>query len=233
LSQEKKEVRQRYGMNWAGQCMLLARHLVEADCGAKVIKIFWARGGGAFGGWDTHDDAQFPQQIANQMDFDQGMSALFEDLSQRGLLESTIIMAGGEMGRQPCSQSSKAEGPARGTGGRGHHSVGFSWIVGGGGFKGGRVVGKTNRFCQVIERPVYPWDLWASVYALLGIDPADTLPYPLGCNRVRVLPLPPTSREMRDLEDWQKDEGDAAIQPIKPYERTAERISGGLLTEIM
>ncbi len=220
-------------MNWAGQCMLLARHLVEADCGAKVIKIFWARGGGAFGGWDTHDDAQFPQQIANQMDFDQGMSALFEDLSQRGLLESTIVLAGGEMGRQPCSQAGKAEGPARGTGGRGHHSVGFSWIVGGGGFKGGRVVGKTNRFCQVIERPVYPWDLWCSVYKLLGIDPADTLPYPLGCGRVRISPLPPTSREMRDLEDWQKDEGDAAIQPLAPYPRTNDRVSGGLLTEIM
>ncbi|MGA2616079.1 MAG: DUF1501 domain-containing protein [Thermoguttaceae bacterium] len=233
LSQEKKEVRERYGMNWAGQGMLLARRLVEADCGARVIKIYWRRGGGAFGGWDTHTDDHYKQTLNNQPDFDQGMSALFEDLAQRGLLETTMVLAGGEMGRQPMDVGGGVSGAATGKGGRGHHSTGFSWIVGGGGFKGGRVVGKTSSLCQVIEREVYPWDLWNSVYTLLGIDPADTLPYPLGCGRVRVSPLPPTSREMRALYDYQSDKGDNAVQRLKPYAATDERISGGLLTELL
>ncbi len=233
LSQEKKQLRERYGMNWFGQCALLARKLVEADSGVKFIKIFWQRGGGAFGGWDTHDDAQFfGQGIRNQQDFDQGMSALLEDLAQRGLLESTVVLAGGEMGRDPRGDANRyMQGGCKG--GRGHHSTGFSWIVAGGGFKGGRVVGKTDNLCRVVDRPVYPWDLWCSVYKLLGIDPAGTLPYPLGCARVRVSPLPPTSREMRDLEDYQSDKGDNAVQRLEPYARTDDRVTGGLLSEIM
>lgn len=94
-------------------------------------------------------------------------------------------------------------------------------------------MGTTDNLCRVAERPVYPWDLWSSVYKLLGIDPADTLPYPLGCGRVRVSPLPPTSREMRDLEDYQSGKGDNAVQRLAPYPRTEEQVSGGLLTEIM
>lgn len=224
LSSEKKDLRDRYGMNWFGQSALLARKLVEADNGVKFIKIFWRRGGGAFGGWDTHDNAQFfAQGIRNQEDFDQGMSALLEDLSQRGLLGSTMVLAGGEMGRDPRG----------GGGGRGHHSAAFSWIVAGGGFTAGKVVGKTDNLCRVVERPVYPWDLWASVYKLLGIDINEPLPHPQGCGRIRVLP-PTTGRQLAVIQDdpLESGKGDGAVQSA-PIPKTDEPISGGLLTEIM
>lgn len=227
LSSEKKELRQRYGMNWFGQSALLARKLVAAANGVKFVKIFWIRGSGAFGGWDTHSGDSYQATLNNQPDLDQGLSALLEDLSRCGLLESTIVLAGGEMGRDPRLADPR--------GGRKHHAAGFTWLVAGGGFQGGKVVGKTDNLCRVIERPVYPWDLWASVYKLLGIDTRDVLPHPQGCGRARVLPPPPTGRQLAAIQDdnLESGKGDGNIQSLKPFPKTDEPISGGLLTEIM
>ena len=67
-------------------------------------------------------------------------------------------------------------------GGRNHHGAAFSWLVAGGGFAGGNVVGRTDATgTQVVERPVYPWDLSASIYELTGVELNDTLPHPTGC----------------------------------------------------
>ena len=114
---------------------------------------------------------------------DKGMAALLDDLSQRGLLESTIVWWSGEFGRTPRVQW---EPPWNG--GRGHWGDAFSAVLAGGGFKGGRVVGATDaKGEQVEDRPVYPADLIASMYALLGLDPQAKLPSPDG-DDVRLTP---------------------------------------------
>ena len=117
-------------------------------------------------------------------ELDKGVSALLQDLSDHGLLDSTIVWVGGEFGRTP-----KVMWEPPWDGGRGHYSKAFSVLVAGGGFRGGTVVGKTDEHGEtVIERPIYPWDLLGSMYELLGIDPAATLPTPQG-GSVTVSPL--------------------------------------------
>jgi uncharacterized protein (DUF1501 family) len=107
---------------------------------------------------------------------DQGMAALLEDLSERGLLDSTIIWWIGEFGRTPRI---RWESPWNG--GRGHWGNAFSAVVAGGGFKGGHVVGASDeRGEEVKERPIYPVDLLGSMYELLGINPDANLPHPDG-----------------------------------------------------
>ena len=105
---------------------------------------------------------------------DKAVSALLADLSERGLLDQTIVLCGGEFGRTP-----KVMWESPWNGGRGHHCYAFSYLVAGGGFIGGKVLGKTDNLGEkVIERPVYPWDLTASVYSLMGIDPKSKLVHP-------------------------------------------------------
>jgi hypothetical protein len=167
LSQEKDAVRERYGRNQFGQSCLLARRLVEA--GVPFITI-------NNGGWDTHKN-NFPAMRKMLPIQDQGMSALFEDLAQRGLLASTIVTWYGEFGRTP-----RVANEAPWFGGRHHWGAAFSAVVAGGGFKGGQVLGSTDgRGENVRDRPVYPWDLSATIYKLLGIDPRGRLPHPQGC----------------------------------------------------
>jgi arylsulfatase A-like enzyme len=111
------------------------------------------------------------------------VASLLEDLSDRGLLDSTIVWWGGEFGRTPRIQWEEPW-----LGGRGHHGQVFSAMVAGGGFRGGHVVGASDaRGERVQERPVYPWDLIASIYELLGIDPEEKLPHPQGLT-VRATP---------------------------------------------
>jgi len=108
---------------------------------------------------------------------------LIQDLSERGLLDSTIVWWGGEFGRTP-----KIQWEAPWNGGRGHYGDCFSVVVAGGGFKGGRVVGASDaKGEEVAQRPVHPPDLIGSIYELLGIDPDGPLPNPLGL-KVQVLP---------------------------------------------
>jgi hypothetical protein len=173
LSQEKDEMRDRYGRNTFGQSCLAARRLVEH--GVPYVTINYE-------GWDTHrQNFQVMRQKLPQMD--KGMATLFQDLSERGLLESTVVWWGGEFGRTP-----KVQWEAPWNGGRNHWGDVFCAVVAGGGFQGGHVVGASDaKGEQVRDRPVYPCDLIASVYDLLGIDPDGKLPNPAGLD-VRVSP---------------------------------------------
>jgi hypothetical protein len=175
LSQEKDELRDAYGRTTFGQSCLLARRLVER--GVPYITINSK-------GWDTHKQ-HFQAMRRKLPDLDQGLAMLLGDLSGRGLLDSTIIWCGGEFGRTP-----KIDWQPPWDGGRGHWGRVFSTLVAGGGFKGGQVVGSSDaRGEDVKDRPVYPSDLIASMYDLLGIDPQATLPHPQGL-KIGVLPGP-------------------------------------------
>jgi uncharacterized protein (DUF1501 family) len=128
------------------------------------------------GGWDTHKD-HFPAMKRLLPVLDAGFAALLEDLAQRNLLDTTIVLWYGEFGRTP-----KIANEPPWFGGRHHYGRCFSAVVAGGGFKGGKVVGSSDTRGETVrDRPVYPWDLSASVYKLLNIDPRGRLPHPQGC----------------------------------------------------
>lgn len=166
LSQESTELRDRYGRTTFGQSCLAARRLVER--GVPYVTI-------NYNGWDTHKD-NFQTMRRKLPDLDRGMSTLLTDLSDRGLLDSTIVWWGGEFGRTP-----KVMWEAPWNGGRGHWGHVFSTVVAGGGFRGGAVVGASDdKGEQVRDRPVYPCDLIGSMYELMGIDPSRELRDPDG-----------------------------------------------------
>jgi len=166
LSDEKKELREQYGLNTFGQSCLAARRLVER--GVPYITINYK-------GWDTHKE-HFQAMRRKLPEMDKGMATLLQDLSDRDLLDSTIVWWSGEFGRTP-----KVQWEAPWNGGRNHYGKVFSAVVAGGGFKGGCVVGASDaKGEEVKDRPVYPCDLIAGMYELLGIDPEGTLPHPQG-----------------------------------------------------
>jgi hypothetical protein len=166
LSQEKAELRDRYGRNTFGQSCLVARRLVER--GVPYVTINSK-------GWDTHKQ-HFPAMRQKLPVLDKGLATLLQDLADHRLLESTIVWCCGEFGRTP-----KVQWEPPWNGGRGHFGKVFSALVAGGGFKGGHVVGSSDaRGEEVKERPVYPCDLIGTLYELLGIDPEARLPHPQG-----------------------------------------------------
>ena len=173
LTEEPEELRDKYGRNTFGQSCLMARRLVEH--GVPYITINYQ-------GWDTHKQ-HFETMRRKLPEMDAGMATLLEDLSQRGLLDSTIIWWSGEFGRGP-----KVQWNPPWNGGRSHYGKCFSAVVAGGGFKGGCVVGaSSDKGTDVAERPVYPADLLGSMYTLLGIDPDGPLPNPRGLD-LKVMP---------------------------------------------
>jgi hypothetical protein len=175
LSTENSELRDRYGRNKFGQSCLMARRLVEV--GVPYITINHP-------GWDTHKD-NFPTMRRKLPELDKGMATLIQDLSERGLLDSTIVWWGGEFGRTP-----KVQWEAPWSGGRGHWGKVFTAVVAGGGFKGGHVVGASDaKGEEVKDRPVYPGDLIGSLYQLMDIDANAKLPHPQGLE-TRVTPAP-------------------------------------------
>lgn len=178
LSSESDQTRDRYGRTAFGQSCLAARRLVER--GVPYVTINYK-------GWDTHK--QHFEAMSKQLpELDRGLSALLEDLSARGLLDTTIVWWGGEFGRTP-----EVDWTAPWNGGRGHYGAAFSVLLAGGGFKGGLVVGATDeRGERVLSRPVRPQDLVGSILERLGIDPGATLPGPTG----EAIPaFPPSSGE--------------------------------------
>ena len=173
LNNENEELRDRYGRNTFGQSCLMARRLVEA--GVPYVTI-------NYNGWDSHKQ-HFETMNRKLPEMDKAMAALLQDLNSRGLLDSTIIWWSGEFGRTP-----KILWNAPWNGGRGHFGNCFNALVAGGGFKGGHVVGESDdKGTSVKDRPVYPKDLIASMYSLMGIDPYGQLPNPRGID-VAVLP---------------------------------------------
>jgi uncharacterized protein (DUF1501 family) len=174
LSTEKSELRDRYGRNTFGQSCLTARRLVEH--GVPYVTI-------NYNGWDTHKQ-HFETMRRKLPEMDAGVATLLEDLSQRGLLDSTIVWWGGEFGRGP-----KVQWEAPWNGGRSHYGKCFCSVVAGGGFKGGRLVGASNaKGEEPAERPVKPDELLASMYTLLGIDPEGPLPNSMGQD-LKVMPV--------------------------------------------
>jgi hypothetical protein len=166
LSQEKDEARERYGRTTFGQACLAARRLVER--GVPYVTINYK-------GWDTHKQ-HFQAMRTKLPELDKGVASLLQDLSDTKLLDSTIVWCCGEFGRTPKVQWEEPWG-----GGRGHWGKVFSALVAGGGFKGGRVVGASDAKGETVkDRPVYPGDVIASMYELLGIDPDAKLPHPQG-----------------------------------------------------
>ena len=162
LSQEPEKLRDAYGRNRVGQGLLLARRLVEAGVRFVTIKGYVETGIYA---WDHHWGI-FPHLERQLPIYDNSYSALLNDLDERGLLESTLVITAGEFGRTPKINTNK-RGP-----GRDHWGRCFSLTLGGGGVQTGRLIGASDKFGAVpSERPVTVADFVATVYRALGLDP--------------------------------------------------------------
>jgi hypothetical protein len=164
IAAEDPALRDRYGRNNWGQSTLLARRLVEA--GSTFVTAH-------FGGWDSHWNHQSRMEKTLPM-VDSALSALIEDLDQRGMLETTLVMMCGEFGRTPRMNDGGNGGPpgSKGTPGRDHWGNAMFCLLGGGGLKGGQIVGSTDRRGMAPDsRPLTPSNLHATVYHVLGIDP--------------------------------------------------------------
>jgi uncharacterized protein (DUF1501 family) len=162
LNDEPATVREKYGRTTAGQSCLLARRLVEAGVSFVTVND---HGTGPLG-WDTHV-RNFPT-IKNTMapPLDKGVAALIEDLSDRGLLQSTLVVMMGEFGRTPKINPNA---------GRDHHGRANSILICGAGIPEGLVLGRTDAGADApTEKPVTPNDLASVLYHKLGLDP-DTM----------------------------------------------------------
>jgi hypothetical protein len=169
VAREPDSVRDRYGRNIHGQCVLLARRLVEH--GVPLVSINWHNDGKAF--WDTHGD-NF-NRLKNELipPADQALCALLEDLEERGMLDSTIVAWVGEFGRKPQITP--------GNSGREHWPFCYSGLLAGGGIRGGAVHGSSDaQGAYPASDPVSPQDYAATIFHALGIDPHSTLPDPQG-----------------------------------------------------
>lgn len=161
LTQEEAGVRDRYGRNIHGQCLLLARRLVEAGVG--LVTVNWHQDNQNF--WDTHGN-NF-KRLKNDLmpPADRGFSALLDDLHDRGMLDETLLIWVGEFGRNPKI--------SKGNAGRDHWPWCGSAVFAGGGIAGGQTYGRSDaQGGYPAENPVSPADLTATVYHALGI-PAD------------------------------------------------------------
>lgn len=162
IQSEDPAVRDRYGRDQYGQSALLARRLVEA--GVTFVSIH-------NGGWDHHWDCESGMK-SRLPTMDRSVAALVEDLDQRGLWESTLVVVMGEFSRTPRLNDGGNGGPplSKGTPGRDHWGNVMSVLLGGGGVQGGRVVGASSPKGEYpAERPLTPADVLATVYRVLGI----------------------------------------------------------------
>jgi len=172
LSKEPQKVRERYGMNRHGQSVLQARRLVEA--GVPLITVFWPNDGitNVSVYWDTHQRNFIDLKTRLCPVTDQAFSALLDDLQNRGMLDDTLVVWTGEMGRTPRVGQSVVGGAGAGRDGRDHWGKVFTTVLAGGGVKGGAVYGASDRFAAEPKlNPTSPVDLAATIYHLLGVNP--------------------------------------------------------------
>jgi hypothetical protein len=174
LAREPEALRERYGRHKWGQCVLLARRLVEA--GARLVHVNWPREGGdeavSNPMWDTH--AQNADRLQDVLcpQFDVTFTALMEDLEQRGLLSETLVVAVGEFGRTPKINAH---------GGRDHWGHVFSLVLAGAGISGARVYGSSDKQgAYPRDGKLEPQDLTATILHLLGVGHGVTFPDPTG-----------------------------------------------------
>jgi uncharacterized protein (DUF1501 family) len=188
IGQEDPRLRDRYGRSTWGQSTLLARRLVEA--GVTFVTVH-------FGGWDHHWNLKAGLESFLPK-LDSAVSALFEDLDQRGLSETTLVVLCGEFGRTPRMNDGGNGGPpgSMGTPGRDHWGHALFCLLGGGGLRGGQIVGATDRLGMYPQtRPLVPSNVHATIYHVLGIDPSLYVVDPTG-RPVPVLEDPTPIREL-------------------------------------
>jgi uncharacterized protein (DUF1501 family) len=181
LSREPIALRQRYGMNIHGQSVLQARRLVEA--GVPLVTVFWPNDGitNVSVYWDTHNRnfLDLRQRLCPATDL--AFSALLDDLNGRGLLDETLVVWTGEMGRTPRVGQSVVGGAGAGRDGRDHWGRVFTSILAGAGVRGGAVYGSSDRYAaEPATNPTSPADLAATIYHLLGVDPRQQIQDRLG-----------------------------------------------------
>jgi hypothetical protein len=165
VSRESEKTRERYGRTVFGQSCLLARRLIEH--GVRYTQVYYVSKGKKQP-WDTHsnNDAGHRTLCA---DSDQATAALLIDLKERGLLDDTLVIWGGEFGRTPYAQVNKQKDPKKV--GRDHHHTGFSMFLAGGGVRGGLMYGATDEFgLNAVQDRVHVHDLHATILHQLGVD---------------------------------------------------------------
>lgn len=195
LSNEPEKLRDRYGRNRSGQALLLARRLVEA--GVPLMTVYQTncnRGQDlkpdetdAYG-WDTHNDIFYALREHLLPRFDAGLSALLEDLDDRGLLDETLVVCLGEFGRAPrVAFEANFKG---GSPGRKHWAACYSVMLAGAGVKRGAVIGASDQSAAYPRSEKFgPWDMTATLFSALGLDPSghftDALgrPFPISTGR--------------------------------------------------
>src|SRR5205814_4199007 len=164
--------RERYGMNAHGQSVLQARRLVEA--GVPVVTVFWPNDGitNVSVYWDTHNRnfRDLKERLCPVTDL--AFSALLDDLEARGMLDETLVVWTGEMGRTPRVGQSVVGGAGAGRDGRDHWANVFTSVLAGGGVRGGVVYGSSDRFAAYpAANPTSPADLAATIYSRFGVAP--------------------------------------------------------------
>ena len=163
IHSEAAKLRDEYGRNNLGQSCLMARRLVQA--GVRCVTIDHSN-------WDTHDNNFGTLKGSLLPALDGALSTLFRDLAERGMAETTLVVVTGEFGRTPRINKNA---------GRDHWGPAFTVILGGGGIKGGRIIGKSDaRAEKPASTPHGPEELYATVYRLLGIDPEQEFHTPEG-----------------------------------------------------
>jgi len=164
ISQESQATREMYGDSVQAKQILIARRLVER--GVRYIQLWHGSGQP----WDSHDRIEAEhRRLAGQCS--QAIGALLRDLKQRGLLDETLVVWGGEFGRTPTVELPKPGANAGTTSGRDHNHYGFTMWLAGGGVKGGHIHGATDEFgFQAVENRVHVHDLHATILHLLGFD---------------------------------------------------------------
>ncbi len=164
ISKEPQHIRDAYGDTVQARQLLIARRLIER--GVRHVQLWH----GAGQPWDSHDHIEKNHRRLAQ-ECDQGIGALIGDLKQRGLLDETLVIWGGEFGRTPTVELPKAGSNAGTISGRDHNHHGFTMLLAGGGVKGGQVYGATDEFgFRAVEDPMHVHDLHATILALLGFD---------------------------------------------------------------
>ena len=163
LGAEDPKLRDRYGRNKLGQSVLLARRLVEA--GVRFVTVYDGQHNGQDANWDAHQDV-FGRLKNNLIPpADQAFATLIDDLTNRGLLDETLVIAMGEFGRTPKINA---------TAGRDHWPHCYSVVLAGGGIQGGTIFGSSDKFGAYPDSDaVSPADLAATLFSRFGLDPAN------------------------------------------------------------
>ena len=170
LSAEDDKTRDSYGRNTFGDSCLLARRMVEA--GTRVVEVIWPKHANSDNhSWDQHVDLSKRMKNQSAPMFDNGLSALIEDLDQRGLLEDTLLVAVGEFGRSP-QRGVSTSGNNNSADGRDHWPYCYTGLIAGAGIKRGYIHGESDKTASApIDDAIHPSELLATIYHAFGIEP--------------------------------------------------------------